>query len=113
MKDHSSNLVKSSEVVGVAVKSSKKESLGEIKDIALDKISGQVRYVVLSFSRLFMSNKYFALPWKKIHYSPEDQCFILDEISQAKLKEEDGFDKDHWPDMAQWPEMFKHYEGDL
>ncbi len=109
MKEHSTNVVKSDEVIGVAVKNIAKENLGKIEEIVLDKVSGQVRYVVLSFGGILgMGDKYFAFPWKSISYSKEDECFILS-IDKAKLKKEHGFDKDHWPDMAQWPETVDAY----
>lgn len=109
MREHSENLVKSNEVISVDVKSSAKENLGEIEEIVLDKLSGQARYVVLSFGGfLGMGDKYFAFPWKAISYSPEDKCFILN-VNKDKLKKENGFDKNHWPDMATWPETVDRY----
>lgn len=112
MKEHSNHVVKSSEVIGVNVKSTDKNDLGKIEEIVLDKVSGQVRYVVLSFgSFLGMGDKYFAFPWKSISFSPKDKCFILN-INKDKLKKEHGFDKDNWPDMAQWSETIdQHYDN--
>ncbi len=109
MKDHSSQVVKSREVIGVEVKNKEKEDMGKIEEIVLDKVSGQARYVVLSFGGMLgLGDKYFAFPWKAISYSPEDECFILD-VDKDKLKEEQGFDKEHWLDMAQWPETVDAY----
>ena len=109
MKDHSSHVVKSHEVIGVKVKNKEKEELGKVEEIVLEKISGQARYVVLSFGGLLgMGDKYFAFPWKSISYSPAEECFILD-VDKNKLKEERGFDKDNWPDMAQWSETVDAY----
>ncbi len=103
-QEHSSNIVKSSEVIGVSVINTEKENLGKIEEIVLNKITGQVHYVVLSFGGLLgMGDKYFAFPWKSISYSPEDKSFILN-VSKDKLEDAEGFDKDHWPDMSdeQW-----------
>lgn len=109
MKNHSEEVVKSSEVIGIDVKNAAKESLGKIEEIVLNKITGQVRYVVLSFGGLLsMGDKYFAFPWKSISYSPDDKAFILN-IDKDKLKNAAGFDKDHWPNMAEWPETVDAY----
>ncbi len=66
----------------------------------LDKSTGQVAYLVLdSGSFLGMGGKLFALPWNSIHFDKEEKCFRLN-IDKERLKSAPGFDKDHWPDMA-------------
>lgn len=100
MEKHAENLVKTKEVVGVDVKNMKNETLGEIEEIVLEKVSGRVVYVVLnSGSVLGMGGKLFAMPWSSIHYDPNKECFLLN-LSKEELKRAPGFDKDHWPDMA-------------
>lgn len=114
MKDHSTNIVKSAEVIGVTVKNPEGDKLGKIEEIVLDKLSGQVHYVVLSFGGILgMGDKFFAFPWKSISYSKDDKSFILN-VSKEKLKGAKGFDKDHWPDMAQeqWAQDIKSYYND-
>nr|MBA2656348.1 PRC-barrel domain-containing protein [Tatlockia sp.] len=49
MDNHSDSIVRTEDVIGKEVKSVKLENLGEIEEIVLDKVSGQARYVVLSF----------------------------------------------------------------
>ncbi len=99
MKDHSSNVVKSREVLDVSVINSEKEDLGKIEEFVLNKESGQVQYVVLSFGGfLGMGDKYFAFPWKSISYCQDEESFILN-VSKDKLKNAEGFDKDNWPNL--------------
>ncbi len=109
MENQSENVVRSGEVIGKKVKSPSMENIGEVKEIVLDKLSGQVRYVVISFGG-FMSfgEEYFAFPWKSISYNNDEDAFILN-IETSKLKKEHGFDKDHWPDMATWPSTVDRY----
>lgn len=97
----SSNVVKAKdEVVGVDVKNTANENLGEISEVMLDKVTGQVAYVVLeSGSILGMGGKLFALPWNTLKYDTAEDCFKID-IDKDRLKQAPGFDKDHWPDMA-------------
>lgn len=94
------NLVRSKEVLSVAVKNMEDEDLGIIEEIMLDKINGNVVYLVLnSGSFLGMGGRLFAIPWNAIHYDTNEECFILD-IEKETLKEAPSFDKDNWPDMA-------------
>lgn len=100
MEDNSS-IVKTGDVINVKVKSNDGEDLGKIEEIILDKISGQVRYIVLSFGGLMgFGEKLFALPWKSISYDPDDECFTL-KIDKEKIKNSPGFDKNHWPNFAE------------
>jgi len=94
------SVVRSGEVVGVDVKNSANESLGEIAEMVVDKSSGKVSYLVLDFGG-FMSfgNKFFAVPWHLFTYNSNDDCFILS-VDKQRLKDAPGFDKDHWPDFA-------------
>ena len=103
------SIVKTDDVIGKNVKSPSLEDLGEIKEIVLDKISGQVRYVVLAFGGFMgFGEDYFAFPWKSMSYNNEEECFILN-IDKSKLKKEHGFDKDNWPDMSKWDATVSHY----
>lgn len=101
MASHTSNVVKAyDEIIKRDVKNNAKESLGTIKDIMLDKSTGQVAYVVMdSGSFLGMGGKLFALPWGALHYDSSDDCFLVD-MDKETIKKAPGFDGDHWPDMA-------------
>lgn len=106
------NIVKAkNQVIDVDVKNLTKENLGKICEIMLDKVSGRVAYIVLeSGSFLGMGGKLFAIPWNAIHYDLNEDCFILN-LDKEKLKNAPGFDKDHWPDVADrsWGETIAQY----
>lgn len=105
------NIVKANSVIGVKVKSKGNENLGKIEEIMIDKLSGDVHYVVLSFGGILgMGEKLFALPWRSISYSPADSSFIIN-IDKDTLKNAPGFDKNDWPDMADplWEQTIKAY----
>lgn len=103
------SIVRTDDVIGKEVKSLQLESLGQIREIVLDKISGQTRYVVLSFGGfLGFGEDYFAFPWKSISYNKEHECFILN-IDKSKLKKEHGFNRNQWPDMNTWPSTIDTY----
>lgn len=108
------NVVKANkEVIGVKVANENNEDLGEVYEIMLDKVSGQVAYIVLQTGTfLGLGGKLIALPWNAIHYNDEDKCFILN-VDKEKIKNAPGFDEDNWPDMSdrQWGESTSRYYG--
>ncbi|UVA81814.1 MULTISPECIES: PRC-barrel domain-containing protein [Pandoraea] len=87
------------------------ESLGKVKHIMLDVQRGTVAYAVLSFGGfLGMGDKLFAIPWHALQLDVENKRFILN-IDKEALKKAPGFDKDHWPSMADmhWAEQVHTY----
>jgi sporulation protein YlmC with PRC-barrel domain len=89
------------------------EEIGGIKDIMLDMRSGKVRYAVLSFGGfLGMGEKLFAVPWGALVLDTEHKRFVLN-VSKERLKNAPGFDKDHWPNMADqsWARAIHTYYG--
>ncbi|UXY14446.1 PRC-barrel domain-containing protein [Chitiniphilus purpureus] len=76
------------------------DKLGDIKGIMLDVQRGQIAYAVLSVGGfLGIGDKLFAIPWGALTLDADNKCFIL-EADKSQFKEAEGFDKDHWPSMA-------------
>jgi sporulation protein YlmC with PRC-barrel domain len=112
----SHKIVKANAVINEKVKSNDNENLGKIEEIMIEKSSGEVQYVVLSFGGILgMGEKLFALPWNSIHYSPEEKCFILNVAKKTLENNPTGFDKNNWPDMADplWIQSIKSWYGDF
>lgn len=88
-------------------------NLGGIKEFMLDILSGKVSYAVLSFGGfLSMGEKLFAVPWSALTLDTKNKRFVLD-VDEERLKKAPGFDKDHWPDMADgaWARDINAYYG--
>jgi sporulation protein YlmC with PRC-barrel domain len=86
---------------GTKVMSSDGEHVGKISDIMLDVRNGRIAYAVLSeggFLGMMWSNLH-AIPWSALTLDTDQKCLFVD-ITAQRLKEEPGFDKDHWPAMA-------------
>lgn len=76
------------------------EDLGKLEEIMIELSTGKVAYAVLSFGGfLGLGDKYFAIPWNKINVDQKNKCIILN-VDKEHLKNAPGFDKNHWPDMA-------------
>lgn len=91
-------------LTGNEVNNHDKENVGSIKGIMLDVQSGRIAYAVLSVGGfLGIGERLFAVPWAALTLDTDRKCFILD-VSKERLKQDPGFDKDHWPSMAdaQW-----------
>jgi hypothetical protein len=62
--------------------------------------SGRVAYAVLAEGGfLGMGNTLHAIPWNALTLDTSEKCFRVD-IPAQRIKDDPGFDKDHWPSMA-------------
>ncbi len=94
------HVMSASTLIGDKVVNEADEDLGKIEEIMLHVPSGRIAYAVLSFGGfLGMGDKLFAIPWEALKLDEDRKCFVLG-IDKGKLKNAPGFDKDHWPDMA-------------
>jgi sporulation protein YlmC with PRC-barrel domain len=108
--------LRSSSVVGSEVKNAEGEELGSIEDLVIDVSTGKVRYAALSFGGfLGVGDKLFAVPWGSLQFLSDadgNRHFVLD-ASQERLETAPGFDKNHWPDVAdpKWAKEIDRYYG--
>ncbi len=87
-------------LIGDSVVNDSGDDLGKIEAIMLDVTSGRVAYAVLSFGGfLGMGDKLFAIPWSALTLDTDQKCFVLS-VAKERLESAPGFDKDHWPSMA-------------
>ena len=100
-------------IIGDDVYGKGDQKLGEIKELMLDVATGTVNYAVLSFGGfLGMGEKLFAVPWRAFSLDSANKRFKLDG-DVVRFKDAPGFDKDHWPDMADaaWEKSIHAYYG--
>lgn len=105
------HVVNANDVIGVKVENMQGDDLGKIEALMLDKLSGKVNYVVLSYGGfLGMGNKLFAMPWNIFSYNKDKECFQIP-LNVEQLKNSPGFDKDQWPNMSDkvWSESINRY----
>lgn len=104
-------IMAASTLEGNIVVNSQDEKLGDIKDIMIDVRGGHIAYAVLSTGGLLgIGEKLHAIPWSALQLDSERECFVLD-IDAERLRSSPGFDKDHWPSMADstWAAEIKDY----
>lgn len=96
---------------GNKVYTSDGEHIGKISDIMLDVRGGRIAYAVLSSGGfLGMGDDLHAIPWSALTLDTDEKCFRLD-VNADMIKNAPGFDKDHWPSMAdsQWGTSVHEY----
>jgi sporulation protein YlmC with PRC-barrel domain len=96
---------------GETVVNNQGETVGEIEEVMLDVRSGRVAYAVMSVGGfLGIGEKYFAIPWRAFTMDTDNHRFILD-VDKDRLNNAPGFDKDHWPSMADqsWATQVHNY----
>jgi sporulation protein YlmC with PRC-barrel domain len=76
------------------------DDLGKVEAIMLDVAGGRIAYAVLNFGGIFgIGGKLFAVPFSALTLDAGEKRFVLD-VSKEQLESAPGFDKDHWPKMA-------------
>ena len=99
---HSPRVLQATSLIGNKILSPNGEELGNLKDLMIDLDEGQVNYAVLSFGGFMgLGDKLFAIPWDALIINPDSQTLILN-INKDQLKDAPGFNKDAWPDDAQY-----------
>jgi len=89
-------------IIGNKVVNTEGEQLGSIKELMIDLDDGQVAYAVLSFGGfLGLGDKLFAIPLEALTFDTQDRTIILD-VDKEVLANAPGFDKDRWPNNAQY-----------
>jgi len=94
------DLVASDQVEGTAVYSPSGEKLGTVKYFMVDKITGAVAYVVMSFGGFMgMGNSYHPLPWKSLHYYRDRGAYIV-ALTREQLEAAPAYTENATPDWS-------------
>ncbi len=76
------------------------QKVGSLKEFMIDIANGKVIYAVLSVGGfLGVADRLFAVPWKALTLDAQNQRFTIN-VGKDAFKNAPGFDKDHWPSMA-------------
>lgn len=86
VSDHT--LITAGRVTDTSVYNKQGQCIGRIEDLSIDKVSGQVRYALLSFGGfLGMGEKFHPLPWSVLDYDTAFEGYVLplskDELEKA------------------------------
>ena len=105
-------VMRSSTIVGSAVRNLKGDDLGKIQELMIDVATGRIAYAVLAYGGfLGMGDKLFAIPGEALMARSDERQFMLD-LDEETLKTAPGFDRDHYPTTADtnWlSNVYTHY----
>ena len=72
------NLITSDRVNGTPVFDLAGERIGHVDNLSVDKVSGQVRYALLSFGGfLGIGERFHPLPWAVLTYDPDQGGYVV------------------------------------
>ena len=96
------NLLSAGTINGTVVENRHGERIGDIKELVIDTITGEVSYAVLAVDTGFLNlgSKYFAIPLQTMEFDKVNERIVID-ISKERLENSPGFDKDLWPSGPQ------------
>ena len=90
-------LIASDKVEGTAVYNRAGERLGSITNFMVDKVSGTVRYAVLSFGGfLGIGQDCYPLPWSMLTYDTDKGGYVVD-LDKELLKNAPRYERDSEP----------------
>ncbi|HEX4857887.1 MAG TPA: PRC-barrel domain-containing protein [Usitatibacteraceae bacterium] len=93
-------LIAGSKVTGTTVYSEARDKIGEIDDLIIDKVSGQVIYAVMSFGGfLGMGEKYHPLPWNILTYDTEKEGYVIP-LAKDLLKDAPAMTKSELEELS-------------
>lgn len=105
-------LIAAERVNGTAVYNSAGDRIGRIDDIAIDKISGQVAYAILSFGGfLGIGDRQHPLPWSVLDYDPDKGGYVVP-MTKAELENAPSFNPSElsgWDDSGYRDSVFAYY----
>jgi len=74
----------------------KGQDLGQVQNFVVDMLTGRVAFVIVAFGGMLgISDKWFAMPWDIMVWSPEKRKFIVD-MPQKILETAPGMNKGKW-----------------
>lgn len=91
---------RASQVIGVTVKNSSDESIGEVKDIALDMKSGEILALIISTGGfLGMADTMSAVPISALWYDQAAKSYKT-KLTKEQLAKAPNFKNDAWPNYS-------------
>lgn len=108
-------LIESDRVEGTTIYDMNGTSVGSVKRLMIDKLSGKVAYTVASFGGfLGIGTDEYTIPWNKLTYDPSLGGFRTD-INAEQLKGSPTFYRENdygWSDRQRERELFSYWHSD-
>ncbi len=109
--DETQRLIASDKVEGTAVYDRQATRLGSIHNVMIDKMNGQVGYVVIGFGGfLGIGERYHPLPWRCLSYDQAVGGYVVD-LTRQKLEAAPHYPagESPWSDPAYGRSVYDYY----
>ncbi len=98
-------MIRVTALIGKAIESPRRKSVGEIEDVVLDARTGQISYVAVTYGGLLgFGDTLYAVPFKafSFHKDPDDaeNTILMLNVTQRQLEGAQGFNEQTWPNFA-------------
>lgn len=107
-------LIPADRVNGTDVYNTAGDRLGKIEDIAIEKISGEVAYAILSFGGVLgIGAKYHPVPWRLLTYAPDRRAYTIP-MEKAALQKAPMIDETElsgWNDSLSREAIYGYYSS--
>jgi len=101
--------ISSEDVHGTEVYGQDRKNIGEIDHLIIDKVSGRVVYVVVSFGAFMgLGHSHYPIPWGALTYDPSLDGFLTN-ITEQQLRDAPDFSDDSWEDRDWAARTHRHY----
>jgi hypothetical protein len=103
-------LINSDRVEGTAVFAANGHRIGTIKRLVIEKVSGRVVYVMISFGGfLGFGDQVHAIPWEELDYDPTLGGYRTD-VTEDQIRSSPNFLHDeHWSDREREKDVHEHF----
>lgn len=107
-------LIPADRVNGTDVVNKAGHKLGKIEDVAIEKVSGDVTYAILSFGGVMgIGTRYHPVPWKLLKYDPEKRAYVIpmskDDLEHAPMIDEKELSG--WSDELSRDSIYRYYSS--
>src|SRR5262249_46540624 len=110
------------DVLGMAVKNTEGQPVGEVDDLVIDGTNGQVLYAVLAYGALQNQEQLVVMPWTilQAQYGPtSEDRFIVVDVEPQRIQQAPIVTRSQWPGVvySEWstwqPRIDKYYKVDV
>lgn len=109
MAQPNANLISSDKVEGTSVYDASGDKIGEIDHLMIDRMSGMVRYAIMTFGGfLGLGEGEYPLPWKTFRYDTNLGGYVAN-VTEEQLQNAPEFTEDSWSDRDWETRLHKNY----
>lgn len=103
-------MVRSADVLGSALHDARKHKLGTIREIFLDRSTGQAKFVILELSAMFgVGGKFHPIPWGALTFQENTDGYVTT-LTKDMLKNSPAYDRAQLADISYgWGEQTERY----